>query len=74
MAKYDYSDRDLEDAAEFREGIHKVALQKVREIIPEADTVIDRNPVETYFQNVWDYPGKWYLYVAIPEASGAVLR
>ena len=67
MAEYDYSDCDLEAAAEFREGIHKVALRKVREIIPEADTVIDRNPVETYFQNVWDYPGKWYLYVAIPE-------
>jgi hypothetical protein len=67
MAKYDYSDRDLEAAAEFREGIHKEALQKVRAILPGADTVIDRNPVETYFQNVWEYPGKWYLYVAIPE-------
>ena len=26
----------------------------------------DPHPVEDYFQWNWEYPGAWYLYVAIP--------
>lgn len=67
MAQYDYSEKDLEQAAEFRAGIHKEALAKARKIRPDIESVIDRNPVDAYFCNVWEYPGKWYLYVSIPE-------
>ena len=30
-------------------------------------TVVDPYPVESYFQYSWEYPGAWYLVVAIPE-------
>ena len=55
-----YSEQDLEYAAEFREGIHREALAIVRRTRPSVKEVIDRHPVEDYFQEHWDYPGKWY--------------
>lgn len=61
------SEKDLEYAAELRELIHQKVLEKVRMINPAIDTVIDPYPVESYFQWSWDYPGTWYLVVAIPD-------
>jgi hypothetical protein len=61
-----YSEQDLKYAAEFREGIHKEALAIVRKTRPHASDVIDRHPVEDYFQENWEYPGRWYTVVAIP--------
>ena len=61
-----YSERDLRDAAKFREGVHREALAIVRKTRPDAETVIDRHPVEDYFQEHWDYPGIAYTLVAIP--------
>ena len=54
-----YSEQDLKYAAEFRDEIHREALAKVRAVYPDAGSVVDRYPVEAYFQKVWDYPGKW---------------
>ena len=61
-----YSEQDLKFAAEFREEIHREALAIVRKTRPNVTEVIDRHPVEDYFQEHWDYPGKWYTIVAIP--------
>ena len=61
-----YSGQDLKYAAEFRESIHKEALAIVRKTRPNVTEVIDRHPVEDYFQENWEYPGKWYTIVAIP--------
>ena len=61
-----YSEQDLRYAAEFREEIHREALAIVRKTRPNAAEVIDRHPVEDYFQENWEYPGKWYTIVAIP--------
>ena len=61
-----YSEQDLKYAAEFRDEIHREALAIVRETRPNATEVIDRHPVEDYFQENWEYPGKWYTIVAIP--------
>ena len=61
-----YSEQDLKYAAEFREEIHREALAIIRKTRPNAAEVIDRHPVEDYFQEHWDYPGKWYTIVAIP--------
>ena len=61
-----YSEQDLKYAAEFREEIHREALAIVRKTRPNVTEVIDRHPVEDYFQENWDYPGKWYTIVAIP--------
>jgi len=61
-----YSEQDLKYAAEFREGVHREALQIVRKTRPEITEVTDRHPVEDYFQEQWDYPGQWYTIVAIP--------
>ncbi len=36
-------------------------------INPSVKTVYDPCPLESYFQWVWDYPGAWYVVVAIPE-------
>ena len=69
--KADYSEQDLKYAAEFREEIHKEALAKVRAVYPCADHVVDRYPADAYFQEVWDYPGKWYTVVAIPPGAGS---
>ena len=65
MAKY--SEQDLNYAAQFREEIHREALAIVRKTRPNATRVIDRHPVEDYFQENWEYPGKWYTVVAIPS-------
>ena len=64
MAKY--SEQDLKYATELREDIHKEALAIVRKTNPSVTDVIDRHPVEDYFQESWEYPGKWYTVVAIP--------
>ena len=61
------SEKDLEYAAELRELIHQKVLEKVRMVKPAVDTVVDPYPVESYFQWMWDYPGAWYIVVAIPE-------
>ncbi len=61
-----YSKQDLKYASEFREGIHKEALEIIRKTRPSITEVIDRHPVEDYFQEHWDYPGRWYTIVAIP--------
>jgi len=70
----EYSEQDLRYAAEFRDEIHKEALAKVRAIYPDIDSVIDKYPVEAYFQQMWDYPGQWYTIVAIPEESGSRVK
>ena len=64
-----YSENDLVDAAEFRDRIHAQALELVRLTRPEVTEVVDRYPVESYFQQHWDYPGAWYTIVAIPESA-----
>ena len=61
-----YSEQDLKYAEEFREEIHKEALAIVRKTRPNITEVADRHPVEDYFQENWEYPGKWYTIVAIP--------
>ena len=60
-------EKDLAYAAEFREDLHKEVLEKARQINPRIDTVVDPYSVNDYFQWNWEYPGAWYLYVAIPE-------
>ncbi len=62
----EYSEQDLRYAAEFRKEIHREALAIVRKTRPNTTEVIDRHPVEDYFQENWEYPGKWYTVVAIP--------
>ncbi len=61
-----YSAKDLKYAAEFREEIHREALAIVRKTHPDVKEVTDRHPVEDYFQQSWEYPGKWYTVVAVP--------
>ena len=61
-----YSEQDLKYAAEFRDGVHREALAIVRRTRPDASEVVDRHPVEDYFQQHWDYPGKWFDVVAVP--------
>lgn len=63
----DPSEQDLKYAAELRAEIHEKVLEKVRLVNPYIDSVIDPYRVEDYFQWNWEYPGAWYLYVAIPE-------
>ena len=62
-----YSEQDLKYASEFREGVHREALAIVRKTRPDATEVVDRHPVEDYFQEYWDYPGRWYTVVGIPN-------
>ena len=62
----EYSEQDLKYAAEFRDEIHREALAIVRKTHPNVSDVIDRHPVEDYFQENWEYPGRWYTVVAIP--------
>lgn len=66
-----YSEQDLKYAAEFRDGIHRDALARVRAVCPSADHVEDKYPVDAYFQQVWDYPGRWYTVVAVPPGAGS---
>ena len=70
MPQHDYGVEDLKAAGEFRDIIHEEALEIVRKTYPEADKVFDRYPVEAYFEDVWEYPGKWYYYVAVPQGAG----
>ena len=67
----EYSEQDLQYAAEFREEIHQEALAKVRAVFPCADHVVDKYPADAYFQEVWGYPGKWYTVVGTPPGSGS---
>ena len=61
-----HSKQDLKYAAQLREEIHREALAIVRKTHPNATKVIDRHPVEDYFQESREYPGKLYTVVAIP--------
>jgi len=63
----EYSEQDLKYASELREEIHREALEIVRRVRQDANEIIDRHPVEDYFQKSWEYPGRWYVVVAIPE-------
>lgn len=65
-----YSEQDLKHAAEFRAELHRAALERVRAVFPGADHVVDKYPAEAYFQQVWDYPGKWYAVVGTPPGAG----
>lgn len=69
MAKY--SEQDLKYASELREGVHREALAIVRKTRPHITEVVDRHPVEDYFQEHWDYPGQWYTVVSIPYGYGS---
>ena len=63
----DPSEQDLKYAEELRAEIHEKVLERVRQVNPAIDSVIDPYRVEDYFQWMWDYPGAWYVVVAIPE-------
>ncbi len=63
------SEQDYQYAAEFREGVHKEALERLRKIDDSITEVVDRYGVEDYFEDNWEYPGKWYTYVAVPPAA-----
>jgi hypothetical protein len=65
------SEKDLRDAQAFRAGVHKEALAIIQKTFPEIGSVVDRYPAESYFQAIWDYPGQWYIIVAIPKESGS---
>ena len=65
-----YSEQDLKYAREFREEIHREALEKVRKLYPEAEAVNDRYSVEDYIVQYWDYPGQWYNMTGVPDDAG----
>lgn len=67
----EHSKQDLEYAAKLREDIHNEALAKVRAVYPGADRVIDKYPADAYFDEVWEYPGKWYTVISTPPGSGS---
>ena len=67
----EYSEQDLKYAREFREEIHREALARVKAVYPDADHVIDKFPADAYFDEVWDYPGKWYTIVGTPPGAGS---
>ena len=67
----DHSEQELKAAADFRNRIHAEALERVRRICPEIESVTDRYEAEDYFQQHWDYPGAWYTIVAVPESAGS---
>lgn len=66
-----YSEQDLKYAAELRKEIHREALAIVRKTLPDVSEVVDPHPVEDYFQENWEYPGKRYTVVAIPYGYGS---
>ena len=66
----EHSEQDLQYAAEFREGIHRDALARVKAVYPEADHVVDEYPVDAYFDEVWEYPGQWNTVVGTPPGTG----
>ena len=61
------SEQDRKDVEAFRAGIHKEALKRLQRIDPGIREVVDRYPTEAFLQAYWDYPGKWYTVVAIPQ-------
>ena len=61
------SEQDLKYAAELRALIHEKALERIQSVNTDIDCVLDPYRVEDYYQWNWEYPGTWYLYVAIPE-------
>ena len=61
------SEQELKDAAEFRDGIHREALERLHSVKPAICSVKDPYPLESYFEWNWEYPGAWYRYVSIPE-------
>ncbi len=63
--------QDLKLAGELREEVHREALAIVRQTRPWVREVVDLHPVEDYFQETWDYPGRWYTVVAIPYGYGS---
>ncbi len=65
-----HSEQDLKYAAAFRDELHREALAKVKAVYPCADHVVDQYPADSYFQEVWDYPGKWYTVVGTPPGTG----
>ena len=72
----EYSEQDLKYASELREEIHREALAIVRKTRPNVTEVIDHHPVEDYFRENWEYPGKRYTVVAIPygyKSRGALV-
>ena len=60
-------EQDYKYANELRDLIHEKVLEKARLTDPGIDTVVDPYPVDAFFQWNWEYPGAWYLIVAIPE-------
>ena len=66
----EYSEQDLKYATEYREEIHRNALARVKAVYPDADHVVDEYPADAYFQEVWEYPGKWYTVVGTPPGTG----
>ena len=58
---------DVADAEKFRAEIHEEALQTAKKYVPGLTEVFDRNPVDSYIQPYWDYPGTWYIRVGVPE-------
>ena len=63
----EYSEQDLKYAAQLRDEIHREALAIAKRKYPKINSVADSHPVEDYFQQQWDYPGKWNTVVAIPD-------
>ena len=59
--------KDLEEAAAFRDRIHEKVLEIVQATNPDIRSVVDPYPVDQYVQWNWEYPGAWYLYPAIPN-------
>lgn len=63
----EYSEQDLRYAKELRDECHREALAIIRKTRPDITEAVDSHPVEDYFQRTWEYPGRWYTVVAIPE-------
>ena len=66
-----YSEQELKHAVELRNEIHRAALEQIRIVLPDVGSVVDPYPVEAYFQEVWDDPGKWYRVVGTPKGAGS---
>ena len=48
------------------EGIYRLALERARKTVPEAEYVIDNRTMDDYITKVWDYPGTWYVRFSLP--------
>ena len=49
------------------EAIRDAALQKVRQVYPDATFVVDNRTLDDYSYRQWDYPGAWYVGFQLPE-------